>query len=123
MQVAVGHETGLGDVRLVEFGQPVDRFRGQSEVLGQVDDPHVGGYLVLFHEPFALAMTEAEEDDIDPFKGHVGRKRQVGLAIQVLMDVTHPVARIALAVGKDDFRLGMVEQQSGQFAARIAGRT
>ena len=73
---------------------------GKTEVLCQVDNLHVLRNIVLLQERFALAMTEAEEDNIYLVERHLGGKLQVGLAIQSLVNFSHQVACITLAVGE-----------------------
>ena len=72
----------------------------RTEVLCQVDNLHVLRNIVLLQERFALAMTEAEEDDIHLVERHLGGKLQVGLAIQSLVNLSHQVAGVTLAVGE-----------------------
>ena len=80
----------------------------------------MGRYLVLLKERLALAMTEAEEHYIDLVERHIGTERQVGFAIQTLVHVGYKIADIALAVGKYYLRLGMIYEQTYEFATCVA---
>ena len=91
-----------------------------AEVLGKVDNLHVGRNGVLLQELLALAVTEAEEHHVNLLEGHLCREAQVGFSNQSLMDVTHQITGIALTIGKDNFCLGVVQQQADQLSARIA---
>ena len=76
---------------------------------------------VLLEEGLALAMAEAEEHHIDILEGHLVGERQVAIAHESFVHVAHQITGIALAVGKHNLGLRMVQQQPQQFAARIAG--
>ena len=93
----------------------------QTEVLRQVDDLHPFGDVVGLHKRLTLAMTEAEEHHVDVVERHVGGELQVGVTVETLVDGRHVVARMALAVGKGDGGLRVVDQQPDEFATRIAG--
>ena len=79
--------------------------------------------LVLPKELLALAVAEAEEDDIHLVERHFRGEAEVCLAYQSLVNFAHVVAGIRLAVGKNNLRFGMPQKHSYQFAARIAGCT
>ncbi len=131
----IGHMLRLGDAAAVDFGQAIDEvvvlgrrmLRGhhlvgrQTEVLRQVDDLHPFGDVVGLHKRLALAMTEAEEHHVDVVERHVGGELQVGVAVETLVDGRYIIARMALAVGKGDGGLRVVDQQPDEFATRIAG--
>ena len=59
----------------------------KTEVLCQVDNLHVLRNIVFLQERLALAVTEAEEDDIHLVERHLGGKLQISLAIQSLVQV------------------------------------
>ena len=92
---------------------------GKTEVLCQVDNLHVLRNIVLLQERLALAMTEAEEDDIHLVERHLGGKLQVGLAIQSLVNLSHQVAGITLAVGEYNLCLRMVDKEANQLTSCI----
>ena len=120
----VGQMLALLYLRLVYLGQSVHVVVGRcgdAEVLRQVDNLHVGRDGVLLQELLALAVTEAEEHHVHLVEGHGIGKPQVGVAQEALVHIGHKVACIALAVGKDDFRLGMVHQQADEFATGVSG--
>ena len=94
---------------------------GNAEVLRQVDDPDACWYLMLLQELPALAVTKAEEDYIHLVEGHLRGEAEVGLAEQALVHLADGIAGIRLAVGKDDLRLRMPQQDPDQLAASIAG--
>ena len=68
-----------------------------------------------------LAVTKAEEDYIDLVKRQFIRKAQIGLTIESRMHIGKQIARIALTVDKDNFCIGMVEQQAAEFTRCITG--
>ena len=94
-----------------------------AEVLGQIDYLYILRNGVLLQESFALAVTKAEEDDIHLVEGHLGSKALLGFAEQAFMHVTNQIACVALAVGKDNLCLGVVQQHTDEFTARISCRT
>ena len=57
------------------------------EVLCQVDNLDVGRDGVFLEESLTLAVSEAEEDNVNLVKRHLVGKRQIGIANQSLMDV------------------------------------
>ena len=95
----------------------------ESKILSQVDDFHVGRNLMLADEDLALAMTKAEEDDVNLIPGHLAGEAKIRLTHQTFMDIAHQIPCIALAVSKDNLRGRMIEQYPDQFAASIAGST
>lgn len=116
----------LADLLTVYLGQAVHIVvcgSRDAEVLRQVDDLHMLGDGVLLQELLALAMAETEEYHIHLIEGHGVGETQVGIAQEALVHVGHEVACIALAVGKDDFRLRMVHQEADEFATGISGST
>ena len=134
----VGHMLCLHDVGFVDFRQAIDppptnspegenrslpsgRFGGgQPKVLRQVDDLHMLRNGVLLKEGLALPVAEAEEHHVDLVERHLIRKAQLRIANQSFVHVAHQVPCVALAVGKDNLCLGMVEQQADELTARIA---
>ena len=67
-----------------------------AEILCQVDDLDIGRDLMLLEECLALAMAEAEENNIDLVERHVGRETEIGIANQALVHIRETVASIAL---------------------------
>ena len=92
---------------------------GKTEVLCQVDNLHVLWNIVLLKERLALAVTEAEEDDIHLVERHLGGKLQVGLAIQSLVNLSRQVAGVTLAVGEYNLCLRMVDKEANQLTSSI----
>ena len=125
---ACGEATGVGKVlaapnRLpVRLGQAIDEIMlaPYAEVLRQVDNLHPRRYLVFLKELFALAVSEAEEDDVHLVEGTVEAEPQLTVADQSLVYVADEVAGIALAVGEDNLRLRVVQQEPNQFATCVA---
>ena len=74
-------------------------------------------------ECLTLAMPKAEEDHIHLIEGHLVGELQICLADEAFVYVADEIASIALGVGKDNLRLGMVQQQTDQFSACIACST
>ncbi len=113
----------LGDSVVIDFGQTiyvVVALALEAEVLRKVDYLHMDRYLVLLEERLALAMTETEEHYIDLVERHIGTELQVCIAIQTLVHVGYKIAGIALAVGKYYLRLGMIYEQTYEFATCVA---
>lgn len=90
-----------------------------SEVLCQIDNLHVGGNCMFLEEGLALAMAKAEEYNVHLVEGHLARKLHFRIAKQAFVYVVHFVACIALAIGKNNLNLGVIDKQSYQLAARI----
>ena len=67
-----------------------------AEVLRQVDNLHVLRNGVLLEECLALAMTEAEEYDVDLVERHLVSKLQIGLADEAFVYVGNQIAGVAL---------------------------
>ena len=80
-----------------------------AEVLGQVDYLYVGRYGMLGQEGRALAVPEAEEHDVHTLERHLVGESQLRIADESFVYVAHQIARIRLAVGKDNLNLGMAE--------------
>jgi hypothetical protein len=76
---------------------------------------------MLHQELLALAVAEAEEYYVDILERHLVCEPQVCIADEALVYITHQIAGVALAVGKDDLCLGMVQQQTDQLTACVAG--
>ena len=113
----------LGYGVVIDFGQTiyvVVALALEAEVLRKVDYLHMGRYLMLIEERLALAMTETEEHNVNIFEWHIGTERQVGFTIQTLVHVGYKIAGIALAVGKYYLRLGMIYEQTYEFATCVA---
>jgi predicted RNA-binding protein associated with RNAse of E/G family len=68
-------------------------------------------------------VAEAEEYYVDILERHLISKSQFRIADESFVDIAHQIAGVALAVGKDDLCLRMVQQQTDQLAARISCRT
>ena len=119
----VGQMLGLLDGRLVNLRQTVDVVVGalDAEVLGQVDNLHALGNLVLGKELLALAMPKAEKHDVDLVEGHLVGEEQIGVSNQSFVDVADGIPGIRLGVGKDNLRLGVIQQQTDEFASRVSG--
>ena len=68
-------------------------------------------------------MTEAEEHYVNIFERHIRGELQVGIAIQTFMHVGNKIAGVALAIGKYYLRLGMIYEQTYEFASCVACRS
>ncbi len=76
---------------------------------------------MLLQEGLALAVAEAEEDDIHLVERHFAGEAEVRLADETFVDIADGIAGVALAVGKDNLCLGMPQEHPYQFAAGVAG--
>ena len=121
----VSHMLGLGNLLAVNLRQAIHIvvIAFDAEVLGEVDNLHVLWNRMFLEERFALAVTEAEEQNIDLVKGHLVGEAQFRLTDESFMDIAYQISRIALGIGKDYLCLRMVEQQTDEFTTRIACRT
>ena len=88
----------LHDFLLVDLGQAVDIIviALDAEVLCQIDDLDILGDGVLLEELLALAMAEAEVDDIHLVERHLIGKLQISLANQSFVDIADKVACVTL---------------------------
>ena len=119
----ISHVLRLGYGVVIDFGQTiyvVVALALEAEVLRKVDYLHMGRYLVLLEERLALAVAEAEEHNIDLVERHIGTELQVGFAIQTFVHVGYKIAGVALAIGKYYLRLGMIYEQTYEFATCVA---
>ena len=133
----VGHMLRIDDVGFVQLRQAVDKttphsslgsaallckelLTPHSEVLRQVDDLHLLGNGVLLEEGLALAVSEAEEQDVGLLKWQLVGEAQVSVAGEPFVHVAHQVAGVTLAVGKDNLCLGVAQQQADELTAGIA---
>ena len=119
----VGHAARRGYAGAVELGQSVDEvvaLGGEAEVLRQVDYPYVVRHVVLLQEPAALAVAEAEEQDVDIIERHCAGEAQLRVAVKSLVHVCHGVAGVALAVGEHYLGPRMAQQEAQQLAAGVA---
>ena len=94
----VGNMLCLLNGGLVDFGQTIDIIvvALDAEILCQVDNLDACRYAMFFEELFALAVTEAEENDVDLIKGHFVSKLEVGVANESFMYVADQIAGITL---------------------------
>ena len=116
----------LGYSFFVDFGKTIYVVIARSlksEVLCKVDYFHVLWYGVLLEKSLTLTMAEAEEHHIHLVERHLGGERQVAVAIQSLVHLSHGIASIALAVGEDNLSLGMIYKKADEFATGISGGT
>ena len=76
---------------------------------------------MVLQEGLALAVAEAEEHHVDLVKGHRVGEAHGGLTVESLMDIGEQIAGIAAAVDKDQLGVGVVDEQTDEFAGGIAG--
>ena len=125
---ASGKATGIREMlaafycREMRFGQSIDEIMlaSNAEVLSQVDNLDTRRNLMLLQELLALAVSEAEEDDIHFVERHFRSEAEFCLANQSLVYFTHRIACIALAIGKDYLNLRMPKQHTDEFASCVA---
>ena len=117
----VGQMLALTDGIPVGLGQTIDKVVSSldAEVLRHVDDLDTGRDVVFAKVGFAFAMTEAEEHHIDLVERCLVGERQVGIAIESLMNSSYRIACIRLGIGKDNLYLGMMDEQADEFASRV----
>ena len=105
----------------VGLGQTIDKVVSalDAEVLRHIDDLDAGWYVVFAKVGFAFAMAEAEEHYIDLVERCLVGERQVGIAIESLMNSGYGIACIRLRIGKDYLDLGMMDEQADEFASCV----
>ena len=126
-----GKATGIGyvlssdNIFFVDFRQSVDVvvIPLDTEVLSQVDNFDFGWDGVLLQKLFALAVAEAEEDYVNILEWHLVSKPQVCVADEAFMHIAYRITCITLAIGEDNLSLGVVQQQTDEFSARVSCRT
>ena len=121
----ISHMLSLLDVFFVNLWQTVDIVvvTFDAEILCQVDDLNISRNRVFFQECLALTVTEAEEYHIHLIEGHLVGEFQIGFTCQPFMDITHQIAGVTLAIGKDNLCLGVVQQYTDEFTTRVACST
>ena len=122
----VGNVLAADNVFAVELRQPVDevvRAVVDAEVLREVDNAHLlrDFRSVRLHEFARFAVGRAEENHVDIGKRCCRCKHQIGVAHKPLMHGSHWVAGIACAVHPFKVYVGVVEQQSDEFAGGVSG--
>ena len=113
----------VADGPSVQFGQSVHKVMlvaFQAVVHAQVDDFQFLGHVVAFQELAGVAVGGTEEQHVNRVERQLVCEDQVRLAVESLMDVGNPVARIARTVHKLDVYVGMVQQQADQLACRVS---
>ena len=105
----------------MRLGQSIDEvvLACDAEILSQVDYLDIRRYLVFREELLALPVSEAKEDDVHFLERHFAGEAEVSLANQPFVDFADGIAGVALAIGKDNLRLGMPQKHSYQLAASI----
>ena len=88
----------LHDFGLVDLGQTIYIvvITFDAKVLSQIDNLDILGDGVLLEELLALAMAEAEVDDIHLVERHLIGKLQISLANQSFVDIADKVACVTL---------------------------
>ena len=121
----ISHMLGLCNLLFVDLRQTINIVvtAFDAEILCQVDDLYPFRDGVFLEEGFTLAVTEAEEHDVNLIKRHLVGELQVCLANQSFVHIADQIARVALRVGKDNLCLRMVKQQTDQFSTCITCRT
>ena len=117
---------GLCNGITLQFRQAIHKVvarRRQTEVLSKIDDAYPCRYRMLTQEGFTLAMTETEEQNVHFIEGHLGRKLQIGIAVETFVNIGHLITGIALTVNEDNLDIGMIDQQTSKLASRITGTT
>ena len=94
-----------------------------AKVLCKVNNPYMLRNMMLPDKRLALAMTEAEEYNVDIIKWHVGGELHVCVSIETLVYVGNIVACVAFAVCENYLCLGVVYQEANKLASCIPRRT
>ncbi len=68
-------------------------------------------------------MSRAEKEYVDGREVVVGRKPQIGFAIESCMDIAQGIAGIACTMDEDNLHGRVVEQQTQQLTRRVACAT
>jgi hypothetical protein len=78
---------------------------------------------MLFQELFTLAVTKAEEQNINLIERHLVGEAKISFTNQSFMHITHEVACVRFAVSKDNLSLWVVQQKANQLATSVTGCT
>ncbi len=109
-------------MRWLQFGQSVDiSGRFVAEILCEVDDAQCVGQRVLDPELCAFAVSLTEKEHVDGVEVEIGRKTQVGVAEQSLVDGADRLSGMAGGVDKSDLHLRVVDEQACELSCRVSG--
>ena len=92
-------------------------------VHAKIDDLHIFGYGMAFHELLRIAVGGTEEQQVDLVQRQFIGKHQVGFSIQSAVHIRYLVACIARTVHKCNLGVRMIQQQANQFACRVSRTT
>ena len=76
---------------------------------------------MAFHEFACVAVCRTEEKHIYFVQRKFIGEHKVGLSIQSFVDISYFISGITRTIDKPDFYIGVVNQQTNQFACRITG--
>ena len=122
----VGYMFGCAGGTTIQLRQTVNKvvvIRLQTIVHGEVDDSQLFGHVVALQKLACIAMCGAEEEHINLVERQLVCKGQIRLAQEAFVHVGNAVARVATAVNKNDFGIGVVEQQANQLACCVTCTT
>ena len=119
----VGNVSALACVAAVQLGQAIYEIMVVSldaVIHGEVYYLQLIGQCIALQELACLAVSGAEEEQVNLLKRHLISEHQLGLAIKACMHVCYAVAGIAVAVYKLYFNFGVYEQQTYKFSRGVA---
>ena len=85
----------------------------------EVDDFQIFGYVVAIHELLRIPMSRTEEQYINLIQRKFVGKNQIRFTIEPLMYVGNLIAGVTAAIYKLYVYIGVIDQQTDQFACRI----
>ena len=118
----VGQMVGTDDVVAMYLGQAIHEVvvGSDAEVLCEVDNLYMRWYGMLGKECLALAVAEAEEDDVNIVQRQLVGELHIGFAHKSFMHAPYLIACIRLAVSKYNLCFRVVQQEANQLASRIS---
>ena len=118
--------SGLADTSSVQFGQAVNEIvfiAFDTVIHAEVDDLHVVGNSMAFHEFLCIAMSGTEEQKVDAVQRELVGETHIGFSEQSAVNVSDQVAGVAGTIHKCNLGVRVIQQQTNQFACRISRTT
>ena len=92
-----------------------------TEIHRKIDNSQLVGQGMRFHELTCIAMRRTEKETIDFGQRQFIGKDQIGFSIKSAMHIGNSVSRITGTVYKNDFHIGVIDEQPQQLPRRISG--
>ena len=118
--------SGIADTSSVQFRQTVNEIMlvaFDTVIHAEVDDLHVLGYSMAFHELLRVAVGGAEEQKVNAVQRQLVGKTYFGFAEQAAMNVSDQISGVTGTIHKCNLGVRVIKQQADQFACRISRTT